>query len=52
MTDFLAEKKKEIEQRVDELRPYVQEAALLKAALAALENQPKRRGRPPRELAA
>lgn len=35
--DFLAEKRKEIEARLNELRPLVDEAAKLEAALAALD---------------
>lgn len=37
MTDFLAEKRQEIKNRLDELRPLVDEAARLEAALAALD---------------
>jgi CRP-like cAMP-binding protein len=37
MTDFLDEKRREIQQRLEELRPLVEEAERLEAALRALE---------------
>lgn len=37
MTDFLAEKRQEIASRLDELKPLVEEAARLQAALDALD---------------
>ena len=37
MTDFLAEKRQEIKNRLDEIRPLVDEAARLEAALTALD---------------
>lgn len=54
MTDFLDEKKREIQARLNELRPLVDEAARLEAALAALDgvgrpapaSSPPRRARP------
>ena len=47
MADFLAEKRKEIEARLKELRPLVEEHARLERAAAALEGVTSaRRGRP------
>ncbi len=56
MADFLSEKRREIEQRLKELRPLVEEYTRLESAIAALDGvgaratapaRRSRRGRPP-----
>src|SRR5262245_27191993 len=51
MTDFLTEKRREIEQRLKELRPLVDEYHQLEAAVAALDGA-KRPSAPARKRAA